>query len=122
VGGVPITELLPKETIDRISQRARDGGAEIVKLLKTGSAYYAPSASVVAMAESILLGKNRLLPASVYLRGEYGYEGFFLGVPCVIGAGGLKKVIQLKLTDEEKAGLDKSASAVRTQMKEVGLS
>ncbi|MBI2945302.1 MAG: malate dehydrogenase [Candidatus Wallbacteria bacterium] len=121
VGGIPITELLPKETIDRISQRARDGGAEIVKLLKTGSAYYAPSSSVVAMAEAILLGKDRLLPASVYLRGEYGYEGFYLGVPAVIGAGGLKRVIQIKLNDEEKAGLDKSANAVKTQMAEVGL-
>ncbi len=121
VSGISITELMDKETIDQISDRARKGGAEIVKLLGTGSAFYAPSASVVAMAEAILLGKDRLFPASAYLRGEYGYEGFYLGVPCVIGEGGLKKVIELKLTDEEKAGLDHSANAVSTQMKEVGL-
>ncbi len=121
VGGISITELLPKEAIDRISQRARDGGAEIVKLLKTGSAYYAPSASVVAMAEAILLGKNRMFPASVLLQGQYGYENIFLGVPCLIGKGGLVKIVDLKLTSEEKAGLDKSANAVSTQMREMGL-
>jgi malate dehydrogenase len=121
VGGISITELMPKEAIDRISQRARDGGAEIVKLLKTGSAYYAPSSSVVAMAEAILLGKNRMFPASVLLKGQYGYENIFLGVPCIIGKGGLVKIVDLKLTPEEKTGLDKSANAVSTQMRESGL-
>ena len=94
-------------------QRTRDGGAEIVGLLKTGSAYYAPASSVVAMAESILKDKKRVLPCAALLAGEYGHKDLFIGVPCVLGAKGIEKVIEMKLNDHEKALLDKSANAVR---------
>jgi malate dehydrogenase len=113
VGGIPLTELLPKERIDAIVQRTRDGGAEIVKLLKTGSAYYAPSAAAVEMAESILKDKKKVLPCAAYLEGEYGLHGLFVGVPVKIGANGIEKVYELALTEEEKAQLAKSAEAVR---------
>ncbi len=113
VSGIPITELLPKETIDAIVQRTRDGGIEVVNLLKTGSAYYAPASSIVQMVEAILLDKHMILPCAVYLNGEYGYRDLFMGVPARLGARGLEKVIEIKLTAEEKTALDRSALAVR---------
>src|SRR5664279_3692349 len=113
VGGIPLTELLPKERIEAIVQRTRDGGAEIVKYLKTGSAYYAPSASAVEMAESILKDKKKVLPCAAYLEGEYGINGIFVGVPVKLGANGVEQIYQVKLTDEEKAKLAKSAASVQ---------
>jgi malate dehydrogenase len=113
VGGIPLTELLPKERIDAIVQRTRDGGAEIVKLLKTGSAYYAPSASAAEMVEAILKDKKKILPCAALLEGEYGVDGVFVGVPCKLGARGLESIIQLNLTVEERAALLKSAGAVK---------
>jgi malate dehydrogenase len=113
VAGIPVGELIPKDKLDAIVQRTRDGGAEIVKLLKTGSAYYAPSASVVAMVESILLDKKRILPCAVSVGGEYGIKGLFVGVPAVLGRKGVEKIIEMKLNAEEKAALDKSAAAVK---------
>ncbi|MDR3719585.1 MAG: malate dehydrogenase [Bryobacteraceae bacterium] len=113
VGGIPLTELLPQERIDAIVQRTRDGGAEIVKYLKTGSAYYAPSAAAVEMAESILKDKKKILPCAAYLEGEYGHKGIFAGVPVKLGSNGIEKVYELALTDNEKAALDRSAAAVQ---------
>ena len=113
VAGIPITELLPKETIDAIVQRTRDGGIEVVNLLKSGSAYYAPASSVVQMVEAILLDQHRILPCAAFLQGEFGYRDLFLGVPVQLGAGGLEKVIEIRLAPEEKAALDRSAAAVR---------
>lgn len=113
VAGVPITELLKPDQLQAILQRTRDGGAEIVKLLKTGSAYYAPSASVAAMVESILKDKKRILPCAAYLEGEYGVRGLFLGVPVKLGARGIEQVIEIRLADDEKAALQKSAQAVQ---------
>lgn len=112
IGGIPMTELLPKEKIDQIVTRTRNGGAEIVGLLKTGSAYYAPAASAVQMAESILKDQRRILPCAALLEGEYGVKGIFVGVPCLLGANGMEKVIEMKLNDEEKAGLNHSIKAV----------
>lgn len=113
VAGIPVTELIPKERLDAIVQRTRDGGAEIVKLLKTGSAYYAPSASVVAMVESILLDKKRILPCAVNVNGEYGIKGLFVGVPAVLGRKGIERVIEMKLNAEEAAALARSGAAVK---------
>ncbi len=113
VAGIPITELLPKEKIEAINQRTRDGGAEIVKLLKTGSAYYAPSASTAEMVEAILLDKRKVLPCAAYLEGEYGIDGVYVGVPCKLGSGGIEQVLQLNLSVEERIALQKSASAVK---------
>jgi len=113
VSGIPLTELLPRERIDAIVQRTRDGGAEIVKHLKTGSAYYAPSSAAVEMVESILKDKKKVLPCAAYLEGEYGYNGLFVGVPVKLGAMGIEKIYAVHLTPEEKAMLDKSASAVK---------
>jgi malate dehydrogenase len=113
VAGIPLTELLPKERIDAIVQRTRDGGAEIVKYLKTGSAYYAPAASAVEMVESILKDKKKVLPCAAYLEGEYGYNGLFVGVPVKLGSQGVEKIYEVQLAPEEKAMLDKSAGAVR---------
>ena len=113
VAGIPLSELLPKDRIDAIVKRTASGGAEIVGLLKTGSAYYAPASAVVAMTESILKDKKRVLPCAVLLKGEYGYHDLFIGVPCVLGAGGLDKVIEMKLDDYEKGLLDHSAKAVK---------
>jgi len=112
VAGVPITELLPKETIDRLVKRTRDGGAEIVAFLKTGSAYYAPSSGAVEMVDSILMDRKKILPCAAYLQGEYGINGLFVGVPVKLGAGGIEKVYEVKLSPEEKAMLNKSAAAV----------
>lgn len=113
VAGVPITDLLEGEKIDRIVQRTRDGGGEIVKLLKAGSAYYAPSAAIVEMAESILLDRKRILPGCSYLEGEYGIRGLCVGVPVKLGAKGVEQVIEVKLSHEEMAALQKSAAAVK---------
>lgn len=113
VGGVPISELLPEARIHEISDRARKGGAEIVGLLKTGSAYYAPSASAVEMAEAILKDQNRILPCAAWLEGEYGYNGLFVGVLCQLNGKGLHKVVEVKLNETEKAGLDESVRQVK---------
>ena len=112
-GGIPITELLPQETIDALVQRTRQGGGEIVRLLKAGSAYYAPSAAIVQMAEAVLLDKKRILPCCVYLDGEYGINGLYVGVPVKLGANGLEQIIEIKLTEDEQAALNKSAESVR---------
>ena len=117
VGGIPITKLLPKAKIDAIVERTVKGGAEIVALLKTGSAYYAPSAAAVQMVEAILFDKKKILPCSVYLNGEYGINGAFVGVPVKLGARGVEKIIRLKLTAEESAALKKSADAVMELIK-----
>ena len=113
VGGIPITELLDQEKVDRLVQRARQGGGEIVALLKAGSAYYAPSAAITQMAAAVLLDKKRILPCCVYLEGEYGINGLCMGVPVKLGAGGVEQVIEIKLTDEEKTALNKSAASVQ---------
>jgi malate dehydrogenase len=113
VSGIPLTELMEQTAIDRIVERTRNGGAEIVKYLKTGSAFYAPSASAVEMAESILKDKKKVLPCAAYLEGEYGIKNLFVGVPVKLGAGGVEKIYELKLTAEEQAALQKSADAVQ---------
>jgi malate dehydrogenase len=112
VAGIPITELMPKERIDALVERTATGGAEIVSLLKTGSAYYAPASAAVEMAESILKDKKKILPCAVYLEGEYGINDLFIGVPVKLGAGGVEEIIQISLTAEEQAALNKSAGAV----------
>lgn len=112
VSGIPLTELMDQGTLDRLVQRTRDGGAEIVKYLKTGSAYYAPSAAAVEMVESILKDKKKVLPCAAYLEGEYGINGLFVGVPVKLGSNGIEKIYEVKLTDEEKAQLDKSSKSV----------
>jgi len=113
VSGIPITELLDAATIERLVERTRNGGAEIVKLLKAGSAFYAPSAAAVEMAESILLDKKKVLPCAAYLEGEYGIQGLFVGVPVKLGSRGIEKIYQIGLTAEEDAQLKKSAAAVQ---------
>ena len=113
VSGIPLTDLLDQATLDRLVDRTRNGGAEIVKYLKTGSAYYAPSAAAVEMAESILKDKKKVLPVCAYLEGEYGINGLFVGVLGKLGARGLEQIYELKLTAEETAMLQKSAGAVR---------
>ncbi|MFP4347750.1 MAG: malate dehydrogenase [Thermodesulfobacteriota bacterium] len=112
VAGIPITELMPKDRIDAIVDRTRNGGAEIVGLLKTGSAFYAPASSAVEMAKAILLDKKMILACAVYLEGEYGFNDLFIGVPAKLGKGGVEEVIEINLTDEEKAALKNSADAV----------
>jgi malate dehydrogenase len=113
VAGIPITELMDKATLDRLIQRTRDGGAEIVKYLKTGSAFYAPSAAVTEMVEAILKDKKKILPCAAYLEGEYGIRGLFVGVPVKLGAKGIEQIIEIKLTPEEQSALEKSAGAVK---------
>jgi malate dehydrogenase len=113
VAGIPITELLPKERIDALVKRTADGGAEIVGLLKTGSAFYAPASAAVEMAESILKDKKKILPCAAYLEGEYGCNELFIGVPVKLGTNGVEEIIEITLTAEEKAALEKSADAVR---------
>ena len=113
VSGICIEELMPKEQIDKIVERTRKGGGEIVALLKTGSAYYAPGASIVQMADSIIKDKKRILPCAAYLEGEYGIEGLFVGVPVKLGAKGIEEIIEIKLTDEESKALKASADAVK---------
>ncbi len=112
VGGVPLAELMPKDKIDAIAKRTVNGGAEIVALLKTGSAFYAPGAGAAQIVDSIVLDKKRVLPCSTYLEGEYGIKGVFVGVPVKLGKGGIEKIIEVKLTPEESAALQKSANAV----------
>lgn len=116
VGGVPLQSLIPAERLEEIVQRTRVGGGEIVNLLGNGSAYYAPAAAMVEMAEAILKDQKRVLPAIAYLEGEYGYEGIYLGVPTLLGAGGIEQIYELDLTAEEKAALDHSADAVKEVM------
>jgi malate dehydrogenase len=112
VAGIPITELMPSARVEEIVNRTANGGAEIVKLLKTGSAYYAPSSAAVQMCEAIALDKKRVLPCSAWLRGEYGFKDVFLGVPCKLGRKGLERILEIELTGDEKAALKKSADAV----------
>ncbi len=121
VAGIPITELMDQATIDRLVQRTRDGGAEIVKYLKTGSAYYAPSAAVAEMVEAILKDKKKIVPCAAYLEGEYGIKGLFVGVPCKLGSNGIEKIIEIKLTPEEQAALQKSADSVKELVGVIGV-
>jgi malate dehydrogenase len=121
VAGIPLPELLPKDKLDAIITRTRKGGAEIVNLLKTGSAYYAPSAAVVEMVEAILKDKKKILPCAAYLEGEYGVNGLFVGVPVKLGARGIEQIIEIKLTPDEKAALDKSTASVRELVTVLGL-
>jgi malate dehydrogenase len=118
VCGVPLSNLLPAEVVQRLADRARNGGAEIVKLLGTGSAYYAPAASATVMVEAILGDTGRILPASAYLVGEYGFRDVYLGVPVALGSGGVRRVVELPLEPAEKAALEKSAESVRTGIAE----
>jgi malate dehydrogenase len=121
VSGIPITKLIDQAKLEEIVTRTRNGGAEIVKHLKTGSAYYAPSAGAVQMAEAIVNDQRRILPCAAWLEGEYGMKGLFLGVPCKLGRNGLEKVIEVDLTADERAALEKSAEAVREPMRAVKL-
>src|SRR5947209_3151215 len=121
VAGIPITELIAPERLAQLVQRTRDGGAEIVKYLKTGSAYYAPSAATTEMVEAILKDKKKILPCAVYLEGEYGIKGLFVGVPAKLGSKGIEQVIQIKLTSEEQAALNKSADAVKELVGVIGV-
>src|SRR2546430_14545256 len=121
VAGIPITELISKERIDAIVQRTREGGAEIVKYLKTGSAYYAPSSATTEMVEAILKDKHKILPCSVYLEGEYGIKGLYVGVPVKLGSNGIEQIIQIKLTAEEQSALNKSADAVKELVGVIGV-
>lgn len=121
VAGVPISQLMPAERIEQIVQRTRDGGAEIVKLLGTGSAYFAPSASVLQMVDSILLDKKMIMPCTVYLQGEYGIHNLFVGVPAKLGAQGVEQVVEIELNADEKALLQKSADAVQELVHVMGI-
>jgi len=119
VSGVPITDLLPKSRVDALIDRTRHGGAEIVKHLKTGSAYYAPAASIVQMIDSIVNNRHRIMACCVYLQGEYGHSDICLGVPVKIGAQGMEEIVPIKLTDDERAAFDKSADDVRSMIKKL---
>lgn len=121
VSGIPITQLLDRPTLDTIVDRTRNGGAEIVSLLKTGSAYYAPSAAAVQMAEAVVQDQKRILPCSAWLEGEYGMSGIFLGVPCKLGRRGLEQIIEVELTTDERAALARSADAVREPIAKLSL-
>ncbi len=121
VAGIPLTELMDKATLDRLVQRTRDGGAEIVKYLKTGSAFYAPSAAAVEMVEAILKDKKKILPCAAYLQGEYGIQGYYIGVPCKLGERGIEQIVEIKLTDEEAAALKKSADSVKELCAVIGV-
>ncbi|MCS6881461.1 MAG: malate dehydrogenase [Oscillochloridaceae bacterium] len=116
IGGIPVTEFIPKERLDAIVERTRKGGGEIVNLLKTGSAYYAPAAATAQMVEAVLKDKKRLIAASAYLTGQYGLSDMYFGVPVILGAGGIEKIIELPLNEEEMALLKKSADAVRATL------
>src|SRR5687767_9411764 len=116
VSGIPVTQLLANDKLDAIVDRTRNGGAEIVKFLKTGSAYYAPSSGAVQMAEAIVLDQKRILPCAAWLEGEYGMNGLFLGVPCKLGRGGLEKILEVELSSKERVDLGKSADSVRELM------
>jgi len=121
VSGIPVTQLLDKAKLDKIVDRTRNGGAEIVAFLKTGSAYYAPSSATVQMVESIALDQKRLLPCAAWLEGEYGLSGMYCGVPCKLGKNGLEQIIEVELTADEKSALKKSADAVKQTMAAVTL-
>ena len=121
VSGIPVAELLPKDKLDAIVQRTRDGGAEIVNLLKTGSAFYAPAASVVEMVDAIIKDKKKILPCTVLCKGEYGFDETFIGLPVKLGKDGLEEIIEVKLNDEESAALKKSADAVSDLCKNVSV-
>lgn len=121
VAGIPITELIAPDRLEQLVQRTRDGGAEIVKYLKTGSAYYAPSAATTEMVEAILKDKKKILPCAAFLQGEYGIEGYYIGVPCKLGAAGLEKIIEIRLTPEEDAALKRSAAAVKELCDVIGV-
>nr|Q9X4K8.1 RecName: Full=Malate dehydrogenase [Geobacillus thermodenitrificans]AAD28555.1 malate dehydrogenase [Geobacillus thermodenitrificans] len=116
-GGIPLEKLIPKDRLDAIVERTRKGGGEIVNLLGNGSAYYAPAASLAEMVEAIVKDQRRILPAITYLEGEYGYEGIYLGVPTILGGNGIEKVIELELTEDEKAALAKSLESVKNVMR-----
>lgn len=120
VGGIPLVQMLPQERIDALVERTRKGGGEIVGLLGTGSAFYAPSSAAVQMVEAIVKDKNRILPAAAWLEGEFGLEGMFLGVPCKLGRSGLKSIIEVELTEAERSALEASAADVRETMEVVG--
>ena len=113
MGGIPITQLLDAERLDQIIQRTRDGGAEIVRLLKTGSAYYAPAAATAQMVEAIVRDKRRLIPCAAYCDKEYGVGGYYVGVPVVLGAGGVQRIIELQLSDAERAAFQQSVDGVK---------
>ena len=113
VAGIPITELMSPERVDALVERTANGGAEIVALLKSGSAYYAPAASTFEMVDAILRDRKRVLPCATFLQGEYGVDGLFVGVPVVLGAGGMERIIEIRLGDDEAAAFRKSADAVR---------
>jgi malate dehydrogenase len=117
VGGIPVTQLLDRKRLDEIIQRTRNGGAEIVGLLKTGSAYYAPAAATAQMVEAVVRDKKRLIPCAAYCDKEYGVGGYFVGVPVVLGAGGVERVVELRLTEEEKTAFGKSVDAVKELVK-----
>ena len=121
VAGIPITELMDAATIERLVQRTRDGGAEIVKYLKTGSAFYAPSAATTEMVEAILKDEKKILPCAAYLQGEFGIDGLYVGVPCKLGRRGLEQIIEVKLNNEEHAALKKSADAVKELCTVIGV-
>ncbi len=121
VAGIPVAELMPKDKLDAIIERTRKGGGEIVALLKAGSAYYAPSAAVVEMVDAIFNDRKKVLPCAAYLEGEYGIKGLFVGVPVKLGAKGIEQIIEIKLTAEEKAALDKSAASVKELVQIVGV-
>jgi malate dehydrogenase len=121
VAGIPITELIAPDRLKALVDRTANGGAEIVKYLKTGSAYYAPSAAATEMTEAILKDKKKIMPCAAYLEGEYGIKGLFVGVPCKLGAKGLEEIIQIKLTPEEQTALNKSADAVKELVGVIGV-
>jgi malate dehydrogenase len=121
VGGVPVEKLLPAERLEALVQRTRQGGAEIVELLKTGSAYYAPGAAVVQMLEAVLKDRKRVLPCAAYLQGQYGHNDIYAGVPTVVGAEGIERIIELDLTAEEQAAFDRSVESVRAVLKKLDL-
>jgi len=119
VGGVPLTEMLSQEDIDKISKRTAQGGAEIVELLKTGSAFYAPGAAIVEMSEAILKDQNRILPCAAWLEGEYGIDGYFMGVPCKLGGGGMEGVVELDLNTQEQQAMQASLASVKVAKEDV---
>ena len=121
VAGVPVSQLMPKEQLDKIIDRTRKGGAEIVNLLKTGSAFYAPSAAVVQMIDAIFNDRKKVLPCAAHLEGEYGINGLFVGVPVKLGATGIEEIVQIKLTPEEQSELEKSAAAVKELVEIIGV-
>jgi len=121
VGGVPVTDLISAERLKEIEDRTRVAGGEIVKLFGNGSAFYAPAQSAIEMAESYIRNKKRVIPCASLCEGEFGVDGYFIGVPTVIGAGGVEKVLEFSLTDEEKAGLNKTLNAVKKTVAETGL-